>query len=121
MGKQRVECRQILDTLLGESKGWKNHPAVKMWENYEYYLCLYGIAICEEWIKRGYKDSQLPIIKNYLQLTYPLNKPSWIGNYDFHLSHQSNLVRKKYEFYSQIFPGVPDNLPYIWPSLEVRE
>jgi len=31
LGKQRVECLQILNALLDASKGWKQHPAVKMW------------------------------------------------------------------------------------------
>lgn len=31
LGKQRVEVLQLLKALKGESKGWKNHPAAKMW------------------------------------------------------------------------------------------
>lgn len=32
LGKQRVEAIQILNVLLGvtQTKGWRNHPAVKM-------------------------------------------------------------------------------------------
>ena len=32
LGKQRVEVLQILQTLLGESTGWRNHPCVRMWK-----------------------------------------------------------------------------------------
>lgn len=42
-------------------------------------------------------------------------KPSFIGDEEFHRSHQSNLIRKLPEFYRPLFPGVPDDLPYIWP------
>lgn len=122
LGKQRVECRQILDVLFDTPnkngkirKGWINHPAVKMWRGYEYYLCMYGIAICEEWLSRGYKDSQLTIIKQYLSKVENYKKPHFISDEKFLLSHQSNLMRKKPEYYKQFFPNVPDDLEYVWP------
>jgi len=33
LGKQRVKAHQILNILLKrtKTKGWKNHPAIKMW------------------------------------------------------------------------------------------
>ena len=36
--------------------------------------------------------------------------PPWLGNADFHLSHQSALVRKDPEFYRPLFGDVPDDL-----------
>jgi hypothetical protein len=59
LGKQRVESKQILDILNGDSKSnaWKNHPAVLMWKGYEHELQVYhDIMICE-WIYRGYKNN----------------------------------------------------------------
>jgi hypothetical protein len=47
LGKQRVEAWQILQALRGETKGWTNHPATKMWRGHEKALCEYGIAICK--------------------------------------------------------------------------
>ena len=37
LGKQRVEAHQILNVLLDrtQTKGWRNHPIVRMWEGYE--------------------------------------------------------------------------------------
>jgi hypothetical protein len=32
-----------------------------------------------------------------------------------HRSHQSNLIRKDPAFYGPLFPGVPDDLDYVWP------
>lgn len=80
LGKQRVECLQILQTLakgpiqrsLTREYGfkynpqegvftrrtpWYNHPAVRMWRGYEYRLTCYAICICEEWQQRGYADT----------------------------------------------------------------
>jgi hypothetical protein len=116
LGKQRVEAKQILMALRGESTGWTNHPAVKMWRGHEGALCFYGYICCAEWIIRGYKDS----LKDYFRDMYALYSnpyPSWFGDPDFHRSHQSNLVRKYPEYYRQFWPDVPDNLPYVWPGV----
>lgn len=114
LGKQRVEAYQILNTLMGNSKGWVNHPAVKMWKGYESVLCLYGIAICNEWINRGFKDTLLERFirtqKNYINIW-----PSWLGNENFHASHRSNLLRKDYVFYSKYGWVEDSTLPYVWP------
>lgn len=42
--------------------------------------------------------------------------PPWLGDEAFHRSHQSNLLRKLPEHYGPLFPGVPDDLPYVWPQ-----
>jgi hypothetical protein len=42
-------------------------------------------------------------------------RPTWMGNDEFHLSHQSNLVRKFPEHYGPQFPGVSPDLEYVWP------
>lgn len=116
LGKQRVEAYQIIRVLVGESKGWANHPAVKLWEGHEWSLCMYGVAMCQEWIRRGYKDSLKPRFLNYM-LSHPewdSKVPELIGIPEFHRSHQSNLIRKMPEHYLPIFGNVPDDLPYIW-------
>jgi hypothetical protein len=120
LGKQRVETFQILKALRDESNGWRNHPATRMWDGYEDGLALYGTAICEEWIGRGYKDTML---ERFTSVLPPYNRkyiemPWWLGDEDFHISHQSNLVRKMPEFYEPQFPGVPNDLPYVWPVQE---
>lgn len=113
LGKQRVEVKQILNALTGQSKGWVNHPAVRMWRGYEPVLAVYGWVVCWEWKRRGYKDS---LSEWFYDLSRGYHKsPPWLGDPDFHLSHQSNLIRKMPEHYGPLFPGVPDDLPYIWP------
>lgn len=116
LGKQRVETLQIMKTLV-QGGGWKNHPAVLMWRGHETALMYYQEAICAEWTSRGYRDTCLEKTQEiYAELKGgggPV--PSWLGNYHFHRSHQSNLLRKDSEHYGPMFPGVPDDLEYVWP------
>jgi hypothetical protein len=117
LGKQRVEVWQIYRALAGITKGWRNHPAAKMWAGYEWQLLQYGMACCEEWLGRGYKDTMLENMRE-AQATLPYClEPLWISETELCLSHQSNLLRKMPEHYRPIFGDeIPDDLPYIWPS-----
>lgn len=114
LGKQRVECLQILNALTGQSKGWVSHPAVRMWRGYERALIRYGVAVCDEWVKRGYRDScRAKILAFESQFRdQPYIMPPWFGDFAFHRSHQSNLRRKNPDHYG--YP-VRDDLPYVWP------
>jgi hypothetical protein len=116
LGKQRVETLQVLKALTIEKYGWKSHPAVKMWKNYEYRLADYGLAICQEWIDRGYKDTCYDKIKAIRDLL-PLQptQPWWLGDEALHASHRSNLLRKDPEFYNQWSWSESPDLPYVWP------
>ena len=122
LGKQRVEAKQVLLTIDrgDEAKGWRNHPAVNMWRGYEPALAMYGAAICSEWISRGYNDTQLPWFLERVPANKKIILPPWLGDEDFHMSHRSNLLRKDYDYYSQIWPDVPADLEYVWP-IEVVE
>lgn len=114
LGNQIREAKQIFRSnylySIGEQGGWQNHPATRMWRGYEATLIRYINACVEEWNRRGYySHSSMPISGNG-------RTPKWLGRKDFHLSHQSNLIRKYPEHYRPIFgPNVPDNLPYVWP------
>lgn len=113
LGKQRVEVLQLLKALNGESKGWTNHPATRMWEDHQEALICYGLAICSEWISRGYKDTCYEKINDYSE-DAEVTMPPWMGDPSFHRSHQSNLVRKDPDYYGSQF-AVPDDLEYVWP------
>jgi len=110
LGKQRVEAWQILKALRGETKGWRNHPAVLMWAGYEDALNAYGREICLEWIARGYKDTML---ERFVCVGAP-TMPAWLGDERLHKSHQSNLIRKAPEYYQEQFPDVNGEMPYFW-------
>ena len=117
LGKQRVETLQLLKALAGETRGWSNHPAAKMWRGHERSLITYGAAICITWIGMGYRDTCLNKIRAFWG-RFPGSSedpPEWVGNEDFHLRHQSNLIRKDAAFYAPLFPGVPSDLEYLWP------
>lgn len=114
LGKQRSECKQILNALR-HGGGWSNHPAVKMWRGHERTLCLYAIVICLEWRQRGYKDQQLEWFINRVLDTPNGEDPPWLGDDAFHASHRSNLLRKKPDHYEQFSWDESPDLPYVWP------
>lgn len=117
LGKQRVENVQIMRALLDPTYGWQSHPAVNMWRGHELGLMDYQRAICLEWVMRGYKDTCWEKLTSmWIDAGRPgRDKPSWVGLRAFHLSHQSALVRKYPDYYKPLFPGVSDDLEYVWP------
>jgi hypothetical protein len=124
LGKQRLECKQILLALgvaVGPHKpgkrGWKNHPAVRMWKGHEGSLIVYSFCVCVEWRKRGFLDNLGNEFENLYcaMVDGPTVKPPWIGSDGIHASHRSNLLRKDAEFYGKFGWAEPDDLPYVWP------
>lgn len=128
LGKQRVEAKQILLALgvpvgdhLAMSSSWANHPACRMWRRHETALAEYAMAACQEWIRRGYKDSLLAQFfaawkHSIYDARFSMDKPAWLGNEALHRSHRSNLLRKDHGYYSRFGWTEPDNLPYFWPA-----
>ena len=115
LGKQRVEVLQLLNSFHKPNyKGWKNHPAREMWRGHENALALYGMVVCEVWLERGYKDTCWNKINAFYDASKPIVIPKWVGNEQFHLSHKSNLIRKNPDHYKQLWPDIPDNIPYVW-------
>lgn len=110
LGKQRVEAWQLIRAITGQTKGWRNHPAAVMWRQYVPALNEYGAVMCEEWIRRGYNDTMLERFERHPDA----DMPYWFGREEFHRSHQSNLLRKNLEYYSEFFPEVPSDLEYVW-------
>lgn len=116
LGKQRVETLQILKALT-DGGTWASHPAVAMWNGYSQALIAYGLAICDEWIARGYKDTCRDKIAAYTsRFPMTLLMPPWLGNAPFHLAHRSRLANKMPEHYLPIFGSAAEyNLDYLWP------
>lgn len=116
LGKQRVEAKLILTTLM-EGGDWAHHPAVCMWRGHELVLARYGAAVCEEWVNRGSKDQFwqwfVDVSANLgLETT---DEPSWLGDPALHASHRSNLLRQDPTFYKQYGWKEPPDLPFVWP------
>src|SRR4051794_24005889 len=127
LGKQRVECIQVLRGLTRSDYGWRNHPAVLMWKGHEEALGRYAFTMCEVWTERGFADTcaatmrldlreaRVTAVRTQVELDAAGSLPSWLGEPAFHRSHQSSLVRKDPDHYRPLFPQVPDDLEYVWP------
>jgi hypothetical protein len=127
LGKQRVEVIQVVRALTVPGYGWANHPAVLMWRGQEEALGRYGFTCCEVWVERGFGDTCAATIaadlatagvtsfRSQTDLAAAGALPPWLGDEALHRSHQSSLLRKDPDFYGPLFPGVPDDLPYVWP------
>jgi len=125
LGKQRVECLQVLRALELPDYGWANHPVVTMWRGHTAGLVVYSLAMVRVWRERGFADSTETLIAEFAPDAAAMTQaaaaaagllPSWVGNEALHLSHRSNLLAKDPGFYRSRFPGDPDDLPYLWPG-----
>lgn len=114
LGKQRVEGLQILNALTGRSKGWVNHPATKMWRGHEAGLCAYVLAMCDEWVQRGYKDTVAEKVCAIIAPD-PDDIPAWWGDHTVHESHRASLVRKMPDHYGPMWPDADPDIGYVWP------
>ncbi len=127
LGKQRVEVIQIVRALTWPKYGWAHHPAVLMWKGYEEALGRYGLTCCDVWTETGNGDTcaatiaidlkplGIEQIRTQAELAAAGALPPWLGDADIHRGHQSTLLRKDPDWYGPQFPGVPDDLPYVWP------
>ena len=128
LGKQRVETLQVFRALTRADYGWRSHPVVLMWAGHEEALTTYGLTMCREWRRRGFADTVAATITAELRVAAGIEAarsqerlaaarelPPWLGDEALHLSHRSALVRKDPGHYAARFPGVPDDLPYVWP------
>lgn len=128
LGKQRVECIQVLRGLVVPTYGWRHHPAVKMWRGHEEALGRYAFTCCDLWVERGFGDTCAATmaadlatagvhhVRTQAELHSAGDLPWWLGEEQFHRSHQSSLVRKDPDHYRPLFPDVRDDLPYVWPA-----
>jgi hypothetical protein len=124
LGKQRVEVVQIIKALTIPKYPWYHHPAVLMWQGCEEALVRYGLTMSEEWVERGFEDTcatqYAPLagvtsVRTQSDLAAADELPDWLGDEDFHLAHQSSLLRKDRAHYAPLFGDVPLDLPYVWP------
>jgi hypothetical protein len=135
LGKQRIEALDILrinvfvrfrwDHFSNDKqrefliKRYKNHPAVLMWRRYLYYLSIYGEAMCEEWINRGFKDTTVREFRSLRLKLKLLYWPFWLEDTTIREKvfdgMKSNLLRKNPVWYSQFGWRVKTDLPYYWP------
>lgn len=144
LGKQRIECDQILralaaaeapETLGGRiHSGWQRHPAVKMWRGCEAALGVYMTLATWEWQARGYHSSIiLPYSRSrlrneahasYARMTPTMEEavpPSWLGREEVHASHRARLLAKLPEHYGLLgWSEQPrsESEGYVWPAAD---
>lgn len=117
LGKQRVECRQILSALLEDRAGWRAHPATRMWRGAVPALIEYTLTACELWRARGFRDT----VQDYILTTYhdiilsttPIT-PSWCRDSRVLDSHKAMLYHKNPQHYKQ-FAAFSSITQYHWP------
>lgn len=127
LNKQLLEGRQIY-SILSENRttgGWVNHPAVKMWRNYDNALFAYLENIMLECVFRGISTE-----KNWSAITKMhddnwdrgsnIVMPPWWGDERVHQSHRNNLYNKDPEFYAEFIHdshvSCCDKCNYFWPT-----
>jgi hypothetical protein len=107
--KQLLEGRQILSALAGETKGWVNHPATKMFAGHEAALTNYLFWIAREMAKRGYKwENNWAVIANLYLTKFEHSssqlRPAWMLDDRFEkviATHRANLHIKAPELYPE--------------------
>nr|WP_156612124.1 MSMEG_6728 family protein [Auraticoccus cholistanensis] len=135
LGKQRVETLQVMRALTVAGYGWRHHPVAKMWRGHRGSLMDYQVAVCAEWVSRGFGDTCLESTLAELALPSLVDPetdelaqwrrgehrpPWWLGQEAVHRSHRSKLLQKDPAHYGPLFPGTPDDLDYVWPGPDVR-
>ncbi len=115
----------ILGVLAGHNQHMRHNPVVTMWRGAELILVSYGVTMCREWRTRGHSDKleeqiyaygEEALRTNVFSPDINGNQPWWLANEGFHLSHRSNLINLRPDFYGKIWPGVPKDLPLVMPT-----
>ena len=123
--KQVLEASQISKVLRTPSaRGWRNHPAVLMWQDHEGHLSVYGLAMCREYTGRfGRMHALQPGFEEHLSnIDVEPSMPWWIGDERFHSSHRAVLLSKDPSWYSRWGWGeepavmTGGSWPYFWPT-----
>lgn len=137
--KQTLEGWQCLLTMARlnpdgsdkTTKGWANHPVVRMWRGHETALVAYLSATYFEWRARGYKSTLLEKMYATYDLAVKLERispeytlPTWMLDAEYYArlcsTHRTALLCKHYDWYKQFgWPedtGVaPSTYTYAWP------
>lgn len=117
LGKQRVECYQILRVLGGHTRAWRAHPAVRMWRGHRGALVRYAICISREWRRRGFRDSLLPKFARIAARLHPreARRPAWLGESALHAAYRAALLAKQPDWYAQFGWRERPQIAYRWP------
>lgn len=93
LNKQLIENQQIMDAILGNGKGWFNHPIVKSYKNH--FQWLYNYNLCLFWYQRGDK----PMAKKMSEQAMAF-KPNFHTK-EYFMQMKRRLYTKDNKHYSQ--------------------
>lgn len=120
----QIQDTYLIMRALLTGQGEVNHPVALMWHRHERALLAYQQVMCREIsVVRGveasmWDDTRLLFLDHIPNPTdLPLFPPAWLGNVDFHISHQSALLRKDEQHYRSWFPGIKTDHITIYPVL----
>jgi hypothetical protein len=136
LGKQRLECTQLMDVLLRKAgllndgkTGWNNHVAIDYWydeknkQNYLPALILYTDVMIAEWVKRGYNNTLeinkwKTLVKIHPNL-FNFGLPPWTTNSEKIIeSHRARVLQKDENFYFAKFVEFDISVPENWQQME---
>ena len=134
LNHQRNVTLTIVETFLGDAKGWLWHPGVTMWLGHHELLGHIGYLINDEWAKRLADDERCgPAGANGLKKQYeiqlqelglrrlakpPAELPWWWGHKRFHEGNKSALIRHDPMWYGALYNGVANDLCDWWPRVK---
>lgn len=127
LNKQLLEGRQIYGILTsGKRTGaWVNHPAVKMWRNYDNGLYAYLEAVKQECVLRGIQTQKnWDAIEDMHEHNWHRGDnavmPPWWNDERVHESHRNNLYVKDPDYYAAFMTArrvtCCDKCNYFWPT-----
>ena len=127
LNKQLLEGRQIYGILSSNKHtgAWVNHPAVKMWRNYDMGLYAYLTAIRNECDVRGINwHKNWEAIEQMHESNWhrgdKIVMPAWWGDKKIHQSHRNNLYKKNPEWYHMFVNDSAvsccEKCNYFWPT-----
>lgn len=93
LNKQIIEANQILDAVTGLKKGWRNHPAVLMYDHWKYWLWYYQYCL------RKYREGDLEVAQEASDCA-DRNRPPFITQ-ELCDQHKRRLYAKAPDLYPQ--------------------
>jgi len=127
LNKQLLEGRQIYQILVSGRRtgGWVNHPAVKMWRNYDMSFFNYLESVKDECVHRGIQTEKnwnaiLDLHEKNWNRGSKIVMPPWWNDERVHESHRNNLYVKDSGHYAMFSSAKRvaccDKCNYFWPT-----
>lgn len=113
----------VYETVLsirGEGDFPDREPVIRMWKGFEHSLCIFGMFQAMEYGQtRGFYTTRFWDLSEILEeIGGNYVAPPWAKDKDVMRSHRSALARMYPDDYGDLWPGTPENMPYVFPFLD---